>query len=190
MVFVGRDDVTELYGSSATTFTAPPTTNYTQTVIGPDGYNFNDVPTAFSMICTETVVKDLKPGYNATIPLTVFYWARSSNASINNATLPAGLSQAFLQKIPDNTIYRVSTHVPVPGTDSRPYFGGEAMPTINAVIKFWINNTDTAVTNIRAAQNQLNATILSLDADTSFIVFSKATTIWDLGAGIPIFRFG
>ncbi|KAK6432809.1 hypothetical protein LTR95_011018 [Oleoguttula sp. CCFEE 5521] len=185
MVFVGRDDVTELYGSSATTFTAPPTTNYTETVIGPDGYNFNDIATAFSMVCTETIVEDLKPGYNATVPLTAFYWARSSNLSINNATFAANLLQAFLQKIPANTIYRASTHVPVPGTDSRPYFGGGTMPTINAVIKFWLNNTDTAITNIRAVQNQLNATTLSLDADTAFIVFSKAVTVWDLGAGIP-----
>ncbi|GAB7347701.1 hypothetical protein MBLNU459_g5262t2 [Dothideomycetes sp. NU459] len=186
--YVGRDDVTELYGSSATSFTSPPPTDYIQTVIGPDGYNFNDLPTAFSMIAYETfpvTVPKCSGPIDTFSPVNAFFWASSTNPSIDNTTFATNLANALVNLLPANTIYNASIHVEVPGTDSRPYFGGYGQPTMNAVVKLWLANTNAAVTAVRAAQRQLNAANLSLNQDVSFIVFSRAHTIYDTTKNIP-----
>ena len=67
--------------------------------------------------------------------------------------------------------------MPVPGEDSRGYFGGIDMPTISTVVKLWPRDDREAVIKVRAVQNALNSTSLHLDISLSFIVFTREFVI-------------
>ncbi|KAH7161017.1 hypothetical protein EDB81DRAFT_866606 [Dactylonectria macrodidyma] len=184
-VYVGRDDVTELYGNSSTAFTSPPATNYTAEVTGPDGYNFNDLETAFSMLAYEKPVlgsldrSETATEKNGSGPVVAFFWAAAKPHISSNDTFGAELANQLVALIPKDTLYRATVHVPVPGYDTRPYFGGYTMPTINAVVKLWLHRKSDAVELVRAAQLQLDSDALSLDQDVSFVVFCNEVVLWD-----------
>ncbi|KXH26304.1 hypothetical protein CSIM01_03682 [Colletotrichum simmondsii] len=189
-VYVGRDDIAELYSSSPTSFLGPPSTNYTETVIGPDGANFNDFPVAMSMIATETFLTNItacaskppaKPGNE---PPVAFFWAMATQNATSNETFARNLADALIKPLPAGTIYNASIHVPIPGADVRPYFGGADMPIINTVIKLWLNDSGSAITQLRASQTKLDSAALNLDENLSYMLFSKEVTIWDTKAGI------
>ncbi|KAH7143478.1 hypothetical protein EDB81DRAFT_884091 [Dactylonectria macrodidyma] len=187
--YVGRDDVAELWSSSPTTFTSP--SNYTQEVIGPDGANFNDLPAAFSIFGIETFVRGSASTPTAKAPasekghVVVFFWASATSESVSNDTFARGVADALLTRLPSNAVYRASIHVPVPGVDIRPYFGGEGLPTISSVIKLWLHDGDAAVTKVRAVQTALDYKGLHLDENVSFMMFTRAVTIWDLDRNVP-----
>ncbi|KAM5347523.1 hypothetical protein ACJ41O_010528 [Fusarium nematophilum] len=189
-VYVGRDDVTELYGSSSTSFTLPPPTNYTAEVTGPDGYNFNDLETTFSMLAYEKPVlgsterSETTTQSNGSGPITAFLWAAAKPEISSNDTFGMELANQIAQLIPKDTLYRATVHVPVPGYDTRAYFGGYTMPTINAVVKLWLHPKSDAVELVRGAQLQLDSDALSLDQDKSFIVFCKEVVLWDLAKNV------
>lgn len=184
-VYVGRDDVTELYGNSSTSFTVAPTTNYTAQVIGPDGSNFNDMDTAFSMLAYEkpvlgTIDRSETIDSSGLGPVVVFYWAAATPGILSNDTFGTELANRFVELIPHKTLYRATVHVPVPGKDTGLYFGGDAMPTMNAVVKLWLRRRSDAVELVRSAQLQLDSDELSLDIDKSFALFCNEVVIWDL----------
>ncbi|KAH6880673.1 hypothetical protein B0T10DRAFT_581217 [Thelonectria olida] len=189
-VYVGRDDVTELYGNSSTSFTSPPATNYTAQVTGPDGYNFNDLATAFSMLAYEKPVlgtverSETASGSNGPGPVVAFFWAVAKPQIVSNDTFGTELANQIVKLIPKNTLYRATVHVPVPGYDTRPYFGGDNMPTTNAVVKLWLRRKSDAVELVRSAQLQLDSDALSLDQDRSFVVFCNEVVLWDLNKRI------
>ncbi|KAF4918566.1 hypothetical protein CGCVW01_v008752 [Colletotrichum viniferum] len=186
-IYVGRDDVNELYSSSADSFTSPPPTNYTETVIGPDGVNFNDMPTAMSMLATETFLTGLaagaKPADNKP-PLVAWFWAIATKEATSNETFANTLADTLVKAIPAGTVYNAGVHVPVPGGDLRPYFGGQTMPTINAVIKLWLGESDSSISAVRTAQTQLDNAKLQLDENRSFMLFSREVVIWDMRKNI------
>lgn len=184
-IYVGRDDVTELYGNSSTSFTSPPATNYTAEVTGPDGYNFNDLATAFSMLAyekpvlgsidrSETVTDKIGSG-----PVVAFFWAAAKPQISSNDTFGVDLANQIVKLIPKDTLYRATVHIPVPGSDTRPYFGGDTMPTMNAVVKLWLHRKRNAVELARAAQLKLDSDALNLNQDLSFIVFCNEVVLWD-----------
>ncbi|KAK1965004.1 hypothetical protein LY78DRAFT_693720 [Colletotrichum sublineola] len=188
-VYVGRDDIAELYSSSPTSFTGP-ASNYTQTVIGPDGANFNDLPVAMSMLAIETFLTNItagppkppaKPGNE---PPVAFFWAMATKNATSNETFARNLADALIKPLPDGTIYNASIHVPIPGADLRPYYGGESMPIVNTVIKLWLNDSGSSITQLRASQTKLDNAALNLDENLSYMLFSKEVTIWDTRAGI------
>ncbi|KAF9871777.1 hypothetical protein CkaCkLH20_10711 [Colletotrichum karsti] len=188
-IYVGRDDVTELYSSSPATFMGPPPSNYTQTVIGPDGANFNDLPTAMSMMAIETFITDIPGGSQRPMPadkgtIVAFFWAIGTKDVSSNETFAKNLADALVKPLPAGAIYNASIHVPVPGADTRPYFGGQDMPPINAVIKLWLNNADSSVSAVREVQTKLDNAKLQLNENLSFMLFSKEVVIWDSTKGI------
>lgn len=191
-VYVGRDDVTELYGKSFTSFTSPPATNYTAEVTGPDGYNFNDLSTTFSMLAYEKPVlgcierSETATGENGPGPVVAFFWAAAKPSISSNDTFGEELANQIVEFIPKDTLYRATVHVPVPGYDLRPYFGGYTMPTINAVVKLWLRRKSDAVELVRAAQLQLDSDALGLDQDTSFVVFCNEVVLWDTAKEINV----
>ncbi|TDZ49871.1 ABC transporter gloK [Colletotrichum trifolii] len=195
-VYVGRDDVVELYSSAPGTFTAPPPTNYTQTVIGPDGASFNDFPTAMSIMAYETFLSDLPAGPaqgpkrdDKTGPLVAFLWAVATKDATSNETFANDLASALVKPLPAGVVYNASVHVPVAGADTRPYFGGFGMPTINAVIKLWLNEGGDSISALRSAQTGLDNAKLHLDENQSFMLFSREVVIWDMRSGIDVRPF-
>ncbi|KAH7114909.1 hypothetical protein EDB81DRAFT_920272, partial [Dactylonectria macrodidyma] len=187
--YVGRDDVAELWSSSPTTFTAQ--SNYTNAVTGPDGADFNDLAVAFSIFGIETFVRGsastpiVKESAPVKGPVVAFFWTSATSDSVSNDTFARGVTDALLNQLPSNVVYRASIHVPVPGVDIRPYFGGEGLPTISSVIKLWLHDGDAAVTKVRAAQKALNDGGLHLDENVPFMLFTRAVTIWDLDRNVP-----
>ncbi|KAK7420378.1 hypothetical protein QQX98_002801 [Neonectria punicea] len=181
--YVGRDDVAELWSSSPTTFTAQ--SNYTDAVIGPDGANFNDMAAAFTIFGIETFVRGsattpgVKGSKSVKGPSVAFFWTSSTSDSISNDTFAKDVADALLTQLPSNVVYLASVHVPVPGVDVRPYFGGEGLPTISSVIKLWLRDSDDTVSKVRAAQTNLDFQGLHLDENVSFLLFARAVTIWD-----------
>ncbi|KAK2731426.1 hypothetical protein CKAH01_19065, partial [Colletotrichum kahawae] len=179
----------QLYLPSADSFTSPPPTNYTETVIGPDGVNFNDMPTAMSMLATETFLTGLpagaKPADNKP-PLVAWFWAIATKEATSNETFANTLADTLVKAIPAGTVYNASVHVPVPGGNLRPYFGGQTMPTINAVIKLWLGESDFSIPAVRTAQTQLDNAKLQLDENQSFMLFSREVVIWDMRKNIEL----
>jgi len=79
-----------------------------------------------------------------------FYWifANASNAntsSFDNSTFVQPIVKTLLQSMPNGTYYNVSVHTPVPGLDSRGYYGGRNNLTLNAVVKSWLCHDNNAV---------------------------------------------
>ncbi|OHF03989.1 hypothetical protein CORC01_00851 [Colletotrichum orchidophilum] len=189
-VYVGRDDIAELYSSSPTSFTGPPPTNYTPTVIGPDGANFNDFPVAMSMIATESFLANLPmgppkpPAKLGNEPPVAFFWAMARKDATSNETFARNLAEALIKPMPAGMVINASIHVPIPGADVRPYFGGESMPILNTVIKLWLSDGDQAITQLRASQTKLDNAALHLDENLSYMLLTKQVTIWDTRAGI------
>lgn len=86
--------------------------------------------------------------------------------------------------MPDRTIYNASTHISIPGVDSRQYYGGFGLPTVNAVLKFWLWDSNQSVTNFRTAQKALENAELGINLDASFVVFARQVVLWDLVANV------
>lgn len=190
--WAGRDNVVELYSRESDSFTGPPLTNYTQTVIGPDGVNFNDLPTAFSMVAFEkfttiplTCAQTLS-SQSRSQPLTAFFWAGAlgSGPAFNNITFAQSLVNYFTGSLL-GSIYNISSHTVVAGTDSSLYYGGANMPVVNAVIKFWLCDADKAVDAVRQMQKNISSS-LGINEDTSFMVFSKSVALWDETKNIKV----
>ncbi|WDK18390.1 hypothetical protein CGRA01v4_09675 [Colletotrichum graminicola] len=190
--YVGRDSIIELYSSIPTSFIGPPPSNYTETVIGPDGENFSDMPVAMSTLATETFLNDITHGpasaqpKDNTAPLVAFFWAIGTKDVTSNETFARYLADALIKPLPAGILYNASYHVPVPGADLRPYYGGQDMPIVNAVIKMWLNESVSSMSEVRSAQTQLNNSQLHLDENLSFMMFSKEVTVWDTTANISV----
>ncbi|KAJ9627338.1 hypothetical protein H2203_003800 [Taxawa tesnikishii (nom. ined.)] len=186
--YFGHDDMTELYSRSQSAFMTPPPNNYTATVIGPDGKAFADYSAAVSMYAYENFQSvsstcDLAdPGeqFNA------FYWvfanaANANTSSFNNVTFAANVYESLVAKLPIGVIYNASIHTPVPGLDSRTYFGGFNNPTLNTVFKFWLCNDNEAITAFRRAQVALIAENdrLGITLEHSFVIFTRPFVVYD-----------
>jgi hypothetical protein len=93
----------------------------------------------------------------------------------------------LLASFPPGTVYNASIHTPVPGLDSRPYYGGYGNPTLNAVFKFWLCDDNYAVNSFRNAQMALIAQNdgLDVDLDNSFVIFTRAVLMYDRSKDIP-----
>ncbi|KAH8646997.1 hypothetical protein BGZ60DRAFT_424188 [Tricladium varicosporioides] len=191
--YSGRDDITELYSKTESSFLSPPLSNYTEVVIGPDGINFNDLASAFSMFAIETFEANitLNPSCVPTTrePVTAFYWLMASHPTSNsstfdNTTFAQPIMAAILSNLPPNTVYNASTHISIPDVDSRAYYGGYGLPTVNAILKFWLYDAKQAVIGFRNAQKEIEKLELGVDLEKSFVVFAREVIIWDLVANI------
>ncbi|KAF3040446.1 hypothetical protein E8E12_001266 [Didymella heteroderae] len=186
--------MTKLYGRSQDAFSTPPPNNYTDTVIGPDGPAFSDFSAAISMYGYETfqdvsnrcLLSDSSETYNA------FFWlfasaSTANNTSFDNKTFASPIAETLLASLPPGTIYNASIHTPVPGLDSRCYYGGYNNPTLNAVLKFWLCDDNNAVSSFRNAQIDLIAQNdnLGIDLYNSFVIFTRAVLIYDRTRSIP-----
>ncbi|KAL3417211.1 hypothetical protein PVAG01_11211 [Phlyctema vagabunda] len=198
--YFGHSDMTELYSRSEQAFNTTPTNNYTATVIGPDGVAFSDFSASISMYAhekfqdvnstcltsspTDTGTDTVTGIYNA------FYWvfANASNAntsSFDNTTFAEPIMKTLLSSFPSGTISNASIHTPVPGLDSRPYYGGANNPSLNAVLKVWLCDDNAAVSAFRNAQLALidQNDRLGINLDESFVLFTRAVLIYDRQSG-------
>ncbi|KAG9571278.1 hypothetical protein KCU71_g411, partial [Aureobasidium melanogenum] len=190
--YFGHNDMTELYSRSETAFSTPPPNNYTATVIGPDGVAFADFSAAVSMYAYEkfqTVhstceISSPDQHFNA------FFWlfANSSDAnttSFDNTTFAQNAYDALAAQLPVGVIYNASIHTPVPGLDSRPYYGGYGNPPLNVVLKFWLCNDNQAVSGFRRAQKALIAENdrLGINLSDSFVFFTRPYLVYDRQTG-------
>ncbi|KAF7529469.1 hypothetical protein G7054_g9843 [Neopestalotiopsis clavispora] len=192
--YFGHSDVTELYSRSQEAFFTPPSNNYTQDVIGPDGNAFSDFSASISMYAYEDfqTVNSSCSCTNSSEMFNAFYFvfANADNAnqsSFDNATFAAGIMQSLLANLPNGSIYNASIHTSVPGIDARLYYGGLNNPTLNAIFKFWLCDDNPAINSFRVAQEKLIAQNgeLGINLDQSFVMFTRATLIYDRSAGLP-----
>ena len=72
--------------------------------------------------------------------------------------------------------------------DSRPYYGGISLPTMNAVLEFGLVNEREVFTAFRKVQNKLTKQELGIDFGSSFTVFDKGVVIYDLSNDVPFDR--
>ncbi|ETS79367.1 hypothetical protein PFICI_09220 [Pestalotiopsis fici W106-1] len=192
--YFGHSDVTELYSRSQEAFFTPPPNNYTQDVIGPDGNAFSDFSASISMYAYEDfqavnsscVITESSELFNA----FYFVFANAENAnqfSFDNATFAAAIMQTLLASLPYGSIYNASIHTSVPGLDARLYYGGMDNPTLSAVLKFWLCDDNLAVSSFRIAQLGLISQNdeLGINLDESFVMFTRATLIYDRASAIP-----
>jgi hypothetical protein len=192
--FFGHSDMTELYSRSQEAFSTPPPNNYTAVVIGPDGNSFSDFSASISMYGYEVfhetsnncLLSDSSETYNA------FYWvfadaSDANKSSFDNTTFATPIMNNLLASFPPGTVYNASVHTPVPGLDSRGYYGGYNNPTLNAVFKFWLCDDNNAVNSFRNAQRALIAQNgkLGINLDESFVIFTRAVLIYDRARNIP-----
>lgn len=156
--YFGHSDMTELYSRSETAFSTPPPNDYVATVVGPDGVAFADCSAAVSMYAY-----DKFQHVNSTCgfprldqPFNAFFWlfansTAANTTSFDNTTFAQNAYDALAAQLPDGVVYNASIHTPVPGLDSRPYYGGYGNPPLNAVLKFWLCNDNQAVSGFRRA---------------------------------------
>ncbi|PSN73802.1 hypothetical protein BS50DRAFT_670332 [Corynespora cassiicola Philippines] len=192
--YFGHSDMTELYSRSQDAFATPPPNNYTATVIGPDGNAFSDFSASINMYGHETfqevnatcLLSESSETYNA------FYWvfANAPNAntsSFDNVTFAEPIMKSMLEAFSPGVIHNASIHTPVPGLDSRTYYGGYGNPTLNAVLKFWLCDDNQAVTAFRNAQLGLGSLNeeFGIDLDKSFVIFTRAVLMYDRSTDTP-----
>ncbi|KAI0158662.1 hypothetical protein BJ166DRAFT_528025 [Pestalotiopsis sp. NC0098] len=192
--YFSHSDITELYSRSQDAFFTPPPNNYTQDVIGPDGNAFGDFSAAISMYAYEVfqAVNSSCVGTGSSQMYNAFYFVfadadNANQSSFDNATFAAGIMQSMLADLPGGSIYNASIHTSVPGLDSRLYYGGFGNPTLSAVLKFWLCDDNLAINSFRTAQQKLTAQNgeLGINLDESFVMFTRATLIYDRSKAIP-----
>lgn len=60
------------------------------------------------------------------------------------------------------------------------------MPIMSSALKMWLEETDTSIDKIRAAQTSLDNEVLHLDENLYFMLFARETTLWDLAKNIEV----
>lgn len=60
------------------------------------------------------------------------------------------------------------------------------MPIMSSALKIWLQETDTSIDEIRAAQTSLDNEVLHLDENLSFMLFAREVTLWDLAKNIEV----
>ncbi|KAH0345871.1 hypothetical protein KCU83_g7552, partial [Aureobasidium melanogenum] len=186
--YFGHNDMAELYSRSETAFPTPPRNNYTATVIEPDGVAFADFSAAVSMYAYEKF-QTVHSTCEISSPdqhFDAFFWffANSSDAnttSFDNTTFAQNAYDALAAQLPVDVLYNSTIHTPVPGLNSRFYYGGYGNPPLNAVLKFWLCNDNQAVSGFRRAQKALIAenNRLKINLSDGFVLFTRSYLVYD-----------
>jgi hypothetical protein len=175
-----RDSITELYFSSferlAQTFNHP----YTRDVIGPDGANFSDLPSALSLLTTEQVFQ--KPVRSANT-IKVLHFLKAREAKTFAAQWPQAHAAA-IRAVPElesrlqGHIRSISQQPGGAGMGGSEYFGGGDMPKFDGIASFWFaDEHDLEV--FRRYETALGK-LGCFDSDLSFFVYAREVEIFDL----------
>jgi hypothetical protein len=155
-VTLPRDSVTELYfddlASMARTFADP----YTREVVGPDGVNFSDQPTAVSLLVEESAAEAPRSG---TGTVKILHFLKAADGLAPEA-FQQGLRRAYedLLADPAGPARYMRGHEwnrALPGDGMAAYFGGTAeQPSYDAYSALWFEEAE-ALIGFRAWQQAL-----------------------------------
>lgn len=173
-----RDSVTELwfddFAALGRTFADP----YTQQVIGPDGKNFSDLPSALSLLTTEegawgTSEQGLK----------ILYFLKAAPDTSTDTFTQAWASADERARASVNLMGGVRSHAitPPPGAPQGggDYFGGKDMIAYDGIQSLYVK-PDNAVPDFRAYEAIFTQDSASwLDRSRSFWLLAKEVTILD-----------
>lgn len=130
-----RDNVTELYFHSFDTMKATFGDPYSRTVIGPDGANFNDFPSAVAMLTEEA---ELVSGTPAPDAIKIMHFVKAAEG-----VDPAALRTRW-QDAPATAGLRRAVHsyrLPA-GDPILAHFGASDMPRYDGVASLWFDGAD------------------------------------------------
>lgn len=135
-----RDSVTELYFDDVEGMLRSFTDAYVRDVVGPDGANFSDMPTALAMLARD-VVLDVAAPADATVK--VMYFLRKADA-LTPERFAAELRRAVdaaLGGMPQAAaVRRAVLTLAIPDeTGLMAYFGARDMPGYDAVVNLWFD---------------------------------------------------
>ncbi|KAK1985694.1 hypothetical protein LZ30DRAFT_583573, partial [Colletotrichum cereale] len=154
-----------------------------QIYVGPDGVSFNNALMVMSVMATEIFLTQIPQGLALAQPkentgplVAFFYSAMTTKDTTSNETFSRDLDDALIKSLLAGSLSDASIHVPIPRVDTWPYLGGQDMSVTNAVIKPWLNEGDSSISEVRSSQIKLDNPKLRLDDNLSFIVFLRNGT--------------
>lgn len=154
-VTLPRDSVTELYFENFETMAQTFADPYTRDVVGPDGVNFSDLPTALSLLVEEKQTHVPRPGPDA---VKVLYFLKAAEGLD-----PEVFQQCWLRAHEDvladpsgpaRHLRGCEWNPALPGDTMAAYFGGSGQPAYEAYAALWFNDSE-AIVGIRAYEEAM-----------------------------------
>ena len=175
-----RDNVTELYFDSFDTMKATFGDPYSRSVIGPDGANFNDFPSAVAMLTEEAelAVPDPRPGAGG---VKIMQFVKAADG-VEPAALRDGWAAAHAQAAAGAGLRRAVHSLRLPAGDPiLVHFGASEMPRYDGVASLWFDAPDP-VAAFRAYARAMPLAGLTVPSLGFFLVVRELTIFGDPAA--------
>ncbi|OPX13333.1 EthD domain-containing protein [Mycobacterium sp. AT1] len=181
-VCLPRDSVTELYfddfEAMGRTFADP----YTRDVVGPDGANFSDLPSALSMLVTEDRAQAPSGGPDA-VKVLHFLSAAEGIPAVHFHERWRQAHEQLVVDRPDLAEHfrGCEWNVSVPASSMTEYFGGAEQPSYSAYLALWFDQ-DNALPAFRAYERALQECLSGdglFQLSHSFFLLSREVIIFD-----------
>ena len=180
----GRDLIAELGFNTPDQMKANFMDPYTQTVIQPDGKNFNDLDTAIPMLVAEVpmavpnpgegsvkVIHYLKKAEGVSPEDFINGWTVAHNAILEQHPAVASVLRQYVQSRP------LPPPPGPPGGGPPSHFGGKEMIRYEGVASMWFDD-EAALPLFREYEQALYETAAVFDASKSFFVYAREVVIY------------
>lgn len=180
----GRDMIAELGFNSPDEMKANFMDPYTQTVIQPDGKNFNDLDTAIPMLVAEVPMDVPNPGEGAVKVIHYLKkaegvspdaygkaWTEAHQAVLNGNPAVASALRKYVQSRP------LPPPPAPPGGGPPSHFGGKDMIRYEGVASLWFDD-EAALPFFREYEQALYEATPVFDPSKSFFVYAREVVIY------------
>ena len=156
---------------------------YTRSVIGPDGANFNDFAGAIAMFAKEKLIHGSPRQQAEEQRLVALYYIQAGD-QVDNAVLAERLEPQVISAF-GGVSEQIVTNVALPDPDNKlRYFQGEAAPQYAIAYQVYLRGKDD-IEAFRRAQQVLEDECRDLiRCETTFVLFAVRSLVFDQEAGI------
>ncbi|SPO42544.1 uncharacterized protein PSANT_00227 [Moesziomyces antarcticus] len=156
---------------------------YTRSVIGPDGANFNDFAGAIAMFAKEALIHG-SPMQQAEEQRLVALYYIQAREQVENAVLAERLEPRVISAF-GSISEQIVANVALPDPDNKlRYFQGEAAPQYAIAYQLYLRGKDD-IAAFRKAQRVLEDECRdSIRCETTFVLFVVRSLVFDQEAGI------
>ena len=181
----GRDNVTELHFEDMEALAATMSHPYSREVIGPDGANFNDLPSAVALLTTPVALIPPPEPAPAADPVKVLHFLRRPEGLDLDTFTGRWLSaheEALSEEEPHTKALRSYVqHRRAPGAaHALRHFGGRDKPAHEGVAALYFDSPDDALTHFPSYERALRKTGAAgfYDPSHSFVGYAREVTVF------------
>ena len=181
----GRDNVTELHFEDMAALAATMSDPYSREVIGPDGANFNDMPSALALLTTPVALTPPpEPAQDAGPVKVLHFLCRPEGLDLDtlNERWLSAHEEALSTEEPHTKALRGCVqHRQAPGAEQAPrHVGGRDKPAYAGVAALYYDSADDALAYFPSYERALRETGAAgfYDRSHSFVLYAREVTVF------------